>query len=166
MEEKENSSESANSSISEYPINSKILSDEIVRSHKKSFDSPEQRNEEASTQDLSLRLDLDESGTLKETQDQYRMFSRLGYSPEVTGNTQYDKETQEYKISKSIDVNTSVDELNDSQKNDTTTEPSKEQGTNIEVATVPITLGGLKKRQLDSQGKQEKIKLKLDINPY
>ena len=156
MEEKENSSESANSSISEYPINSKIQSGEIVRSHKKSFDSSEHGNEETGTQDLSLRLDLDESGTLKETQDQYRMFSRLGYSPEVTANTQYDKETQEYKISKSIDVNTSVEELNDSHKNDSATESSKKQGTNIEVATVPITLGAFKKRQLDSQGKLRK----------
>ena len=153
MEEKENSSESANSSISEYPINSKIQSGDIVLSPKTSLNSPEQGNEEASTQDLSLRLDLDESGTLKETQDQYRMFSRIVCSPEVTANTQYEKETQEYQISKSIDGNTSGDELNDSQKNDSAAELNKEQGNNIEVATEPVTLGTLKKRQLDSQGK-------------
>ena len=103
MEDKENSGGSANTSSSEEPLHAKKESIKFPVESTTSINLGGKDSEDLETEDLSLHLELDESATLKETQDEYRMFSRIT-SPEETKNvSQCDKETQEFQLSKSMD---------------------------------------------------------------
>ena len=155
MENKENSRDSANSTSSEEIFNKKELTVTTPCDKKASKTENKPDEYESSTQDLSLRLELDESASLKETQDEYRMFSRIE-SPEGKKHVFHcDKETQEFQMSRSMDgpqSNTSSENIKETHNPDENIEsaitPEIEKSEQIDP-----TLRSSVKRQLDSQGK-------------
>ena len=150
MENKENSGDSANSTSSEELFNKKdknAFDKAILTSENKTDEY------ESGTQDLSLRLELDESGSLRETQDEYRMFSRIESSDEKKHVSSRDKETQEFQMSRSMDGPQSSPFT---RNNKPTYKSEKDSDVNSERENKDHT--DLKprsstKRHLDSQGK-------------
>ena len=159
MEDKENSGGSANTSSSDDPTNILKNVKEIAQSKTPAINLDEDEpEEEHNTQDLSLRLELDESGSLRETQDQYRMFGRIESSPKIEKKEpQCDKETQEFQMSKSMDENqfSPVIKGDDSRLKDIS-HPNELPEVNEQSLSVSVVKGNTK-RLLDSQGKYSSL---------
>ena len=156
MEDKENSGGSANTSSDEH-FNNRRNKDPNEKMSK----SPEPTaTDEISTEDLNLHLELDESGTLKETQDPYRMFSRIGSSPADKRNiSQCDKETQDFHLSKSMDegqFSNSAEKREDSNINNS--RPNEKYDV-ADTFSIECKSKGSMKRLLDSQGKLKMSKI-------
>ena len=153
MENKENSGDSANSTSSEEnkfsmaPLEVKLIVGTEGNTTKES---------ESNTQDLSLRLELDESGSLKETQDEYRMFSRIGSSSDETKHaSQCDKDAQDLEMSKTMDDPQNsliLGDINSSKGEENNCSTNTEE--NIEVTCSNSNPRSSIKRPLDSQGKK------------
>ena len=156
MENKENSGDSANSTSSEEHSN-KPSEIEVSKSHKNVGNNENKNDElESSTQDLSLRLELDESGSLKLTQDEYRMFSRIESSSEERKVVfQSNKETQDFQLSKSMDgpyISQNIESIKQANKADRGNCDVIQEIENAYQVDIDSKSRSSVKRHLDSQG--------------
>ena len=151
MEDKENSGGSANTSSSDELVNNRgNIKDTIEKA------SAEPTAEEVNTEDLNLQLELDESGSLKETQDEYRMFSRIGSSSvnKRNGSQSCDKDAQEFQLSKSTDEGEFSPSIQESDNSNTNKYPNKKHDVTTDTKLHEESRSkGRMKRLLDSQGK-------------
>ena len=154
MENKENSRDSANSTSSEELLNKKEQT--VTSPYDKKASKTENKTDEyeSSTQDLSLRLELDESSSLRETQDEFRMFSRIESPEEKKHVFPCEKETQEFQMSKSMDgpqsdtISDNIKQTHNPDENNSAIALEIEKSEQIDP-----TLRSSVKRHLDSQGK-------------
>ena len=140
MEDKENSGGSANTSSSDEHFNNR-------ENIKDASAEPSGSAEEVNTEDLNLQLELDES--LKETQDEYRMFSRIG-SSSVDNRKGCEKDAQEFHLSKSTEEDQSSHVIQESSK--TKKDPNEKYEVSEKVHEKSKAKGSMK-RLLDSEGK-------------
>ena len=139
MEDKENSGGSVNTSSSDAErgsVESTFNNLKASRDNGNDDSQKECEDENMSTQDLSLHLELDESASFRETQEQ-----TFEFPPMEPQNTEpCDDETQEYQRSKTMDsLSQSQDE--EAEFSMTTT-----------LGTPDSRAVGTKKRPSDSQG--------------
>ena len=155
MENKENSSDSANTSSDEPGNKNGRLSIPKIATDKVDLQNAEREIQETSTEDLSLHLELDESATLKETQDEFRMFSRIGCTSEESKVTQQcDKETQDFQLSTNMDEGTFSCEIQGVNNSEAIEKNNQAKYRNIKSSGLAFTdTKGTAKRTIDSQGK-------------
>ena len=139
MEDKENSGGSVNTSSSDAErgsVESTFNNLKASRDNGNDDSQKECEDENMSTQDLSLHLELDESASFRETQEQTFEFPQM----EPKNADPCDDETQEYQISKTMDS------LSQSQDKEAEFSMTTAEGGSDSRA------GGTKKRPSDSQG--------------
>lgn len=153
MENKENSSDSANTSSDEPGNKNGRLSIPNISTDKVNLQNAEREIQETSTEDLSLHLELDESATLKETQDEFRMFSRIGCTSEESKVTQQcDKETQDFQLSTNMDEGTFSCEIQGVNNSEAIEKNNQAKYRNIKSSGLAFTdTKGTAKRTIDSQ---------------
>ena len=139
MEDKENSGGSVNTSSSDAERGSVGRTFDNLKASRDNGNDDSQKeceDENMSTQDLSLHLELDESASFRETQEQTYEFP-----PMASKNAEpCDDETQEYQRCKTMDS------LSQSQDEETEFSMTKAVGVS------DLRTGGTKKRYSDSQG--------------